>query len=103
MGYQECINNGIRRIREKQKLTQEQFAEKINMSVQGYRNIEHNKYQATAETIDKICDVFNISPIELLLPEQQKELTKIKELINHKLSNCELEKLLRISSMIDLM
>lgn len=103
MSYQESINNGIKRLRINHNLTQEQFAEKINMSVQGYRNIEHNKYQPTAETVDKICKVFNISPIELLLPEPQKELTKIKELINHKLSNCELEKLLRISSMIDLM
>lgn len=103
MSYQESINNGIKRLRINHNLTQEQFAEKINMSVQGYRNIEHNKYQATAETVDKICEVFNISPIELLLPEPQKELTKIKELINYKLNSCELEKLLRISSMIDLM
>ena len=55
MSYKEIITNGIRRLRTENKLTQEQFAEKISMSVQGYRNIEHNRYLPTAETIDKIC------------------------------------------------
>lgn len=103
MSYQEMINGGIRRLRESEKLTQEQFAEKINMSVQGYRNLEHNKYQATAETVDKVCDVFNISPVELLLPEPEKDLAKIIELINKKLCACNLDKLIRINNMIDLM
>ena len=103
MGYQECINKGIRRLRLSKNLTQEQFAEKINMSVQGYRNLEHNKYQATAETVDKICKIFNISPVELLLPEPQKDLAKIMELINNKLCTCNLDKLIRINNMIDLM
>lgn len=103
MSYQKLISDGIKRLRSKQKLTQEQFSEKINMSVQGYRNIEHNKYLPTAETIDKICKVFNISPVELLLPETKSDLAEIKKIINHKLDTCELEKLLRISSMIDLM
>lgn len=103
MSYQEIINSGIKRLRLNQNLTQEQFAEKINMSVQGYRNLEHNKYQATAETVDKICEVFNISPVQLLLPEPQKDLNKIIELINNKLNTCNIDKLIRINNMIDLM
>ena len=92
MSYQELITNGIKRLRTKNKLTQEQFAEKINMSVQGYRNIEHNRYLPTAETIDKICEVFNIQPVELLLPEPQANLEKVRELINNKLCNYILER-----------
>ena len=103
MSYQELITNGIKRLRTKNKLTQEQFAEKINMSVQGYRNIEHNRYLPTAETIDKICEVFNIQPVELLLPEPKANLDKVRELINNKLFNCDLDKLIRINNMIDLM
>ena len=103
MGYRELITNGIKRLRTANKLTQEQFAEKINMSVQGYRNIEHNRYLPTAETIDKICEVFNITPVELLLPDPQSNLLKIKELISNKLDNYELDKLIRINSMLDLM
>lgn len=103
MSYKELITNGIKRLRKANKLTQEQFAEKISMSVQGYRNIEHNKYLPTAETIDKICTVFNISPVKLLLPDQQDNLLEIKKLINDKLDNCQLDKLIRINNMIDLM
>ncbi len=103
MSYKEAINNGIKRLRLKHKLTQEQFAEKINLSIQGYRNIEHNKYQPTSDTIDKICNVFNIEPIELLLPDTPQEISKIIEIINYKLSNCDMEKLIKISNMIDLM
>ena len=103
MSYQKLITNGIKRLRVKNKLTQEQFAEKISMSVQGYRNIEHNRYLPTGETIDKICEVFNIQPVELLLPEPQANLNEILELINNKLHNCNLDKLIRINNMIDLM
>ena len=103
MSYKETINNGIKQLRLKHKLTQEQFAEKINLSIQGYRNIEHNKYQPTSDTIDKICNVFNIEPIELLLPDTPQEISKIIEIINYKLSNCDMEKLIKISNMIDLM
>lgn len=103
MSYQELITNGIKRLRVKNKLTQDQFSEKISMSVQGYRNIEHNRYLPTAETIDKICEVFNIQPVELLLPEPQANLNEILELINNKLHNCNLDKLIRINNMIDLM
>ena len=103
MSYQRLITDGIKRIRAKSKLTQEKFAEKINMSVQGYRNIENNKYLPTAETIDKICTVFKITPVELLLPNPQDNLVEIKKLINNKLDNCTLDKLIRINNMIDLM
>ena len=103
MSYQKLITNGIKRLRVKNKLTQDQFSEKISMSVQGYRNIEHNRYLPTAETIDKICEVFNIQPVELLLPEPQANLNEILELINNKLHNCNLDKLIRINNMIDLM
>ncbi len=102
MGYKKLITEGIKRLRFKNKLTQEQFAEKISMSVQGYRNIEHNRYLPTAETIDKICETFKISPEELLLPDPQNNLIEIKELINNKLNNCELEKLIKINNMIDI-
>lgn len=103
MSYKELITNGIKRLRTNNKLTQELFAEKINMSVQGYRNIEHNRYLPTAETIDKICEVFNIQPVKLLLPEPQADLDKVLELINNKLRNCDIDKLIRVNNMIDLM
>ena len=103
MNYQKLITNGIKRLRKSNALTQEQFAEKIFMSVKGYRNIKHGKYIPTAETIDKICKTFNVSPVELLLPNPSENLSEIKNIINVKLNNCKLEKLIRINNMIDLM
>lgn len=67
MKYQKLINRGIKRLRQKLALKQEQFAEKVGLSNQGLSNIERNKYQPTAETIDKICEVFNIHPVDLLM------------------------------------
>ena len=66
MSYTELISSGIKRLRLAKNLTQEQFAEQINMSVQGYRNIEQGKYLPTAATIDKICNLFDCSPVDLL-------------------------------------
>ena len=99
MNYQTLITNGIKRLRSKNKLTQEKFAKKVNMSVQGYRNIEQNKYMPTAETIDKICEEFNISPIELILPDSNQSCEEIKQLIQLKLANCDLEKLIKINNL----
>ena len=72
MQYQKLINYGIKRLREKLELTQEQFAEKIDVSNQGLSNLERNKYQPQSETIDKICKAFNVSPIDLLLDYPDK-------------------------------
>ena len=53
-------------LRLKKGLTQEKFAELCNLNTDNYRNIEHNRHTPSAETINKICDTFNINPIELL-------------------------------------
>ncbi len=67
MDYKTLINNGIKRLRESTGLTQEKFAEKIGSSTKGISNIERNRYQPKPETIDKICEVFNIHPVDLLM------------------------------------
>ena len=54
MDYQALINKSIKDLRKKLGLTQEQFCEKIGISLQGLSNLERNRYQPTAETIDKI-------------------------------------------------
>ena len=66
MKYQELINKNIKELRQANNLTQEEFAEKIGISIQGLSNIERNRYQPAAETVDKICKAFKITPAELL-------------------------------------
>ena len=103
MSYKEIITNGIRRLRTENRLTQEQFAEKLVWVYKVTEILSIIDIYQLQKTIDKICEVFNIQPVELLLPEPQANLDKVRELINNKLCNCNLDKLIRINNMIDLM
>ena len=101
MKYQKLINTNIKNIRLSNNLTQEEFAEKIGISIQGLSNIERNRYQPSAETIDKICSAFNITPAELLItpnPQNEDILSNIITL----LSQCSQSKLVKIYNIISL-
>lgn len=99
MDYQTLINTRIKNLRLSRNLTQEEFAEKIGISIQGLSNIERNRYQPTAKMVDKICKVFKITPVQLLsAPEGEKE-DIIKE-ISILLSECPKGKLKKIYEII---
>ena len=93
MKYQELINTSIKNLRKSNNLTQEEFAEKIDISIQGLSNIERNRYQPTADTIDKICKAFKITPAELLLGQNDNEIINNITLL---LTNCPKNKLKKI-------
>lgn len=56
------LGKNIKRLREEFGLTQEEFAEKIKLSPQTVSLIEAGKYFTTAETLDNICNTFEIKP-----------------------------------------
>ena len=95
MKYQKLINQNIKNLRQKYNLTQEEFSEKVGISIQGLSNIERNRYQPTAETIDKICNTFNIHPCELLF-EDDKNSDEMISNITGLLKNCSKRKLKNI-------
>jgi len=99
MKYQKLINSNIKELRIKHGLTQEEFAEKIGISIQGLSNLERNRYQPTSETIDKICKNFNISPVELLLTKNKDNEYLLKN-INSLLNECSVAKLKQIFEII---
>ncbi len=102
MDYQKILAENIKELRLKHNLTQEAFSEKIGLSLNGLSNIERNRYQPTASTIDKICNVFNITPVELLLTKS----TVNEEIINNivaLLQNCSIKKLKKIYEIISIM
>ncbi len=101
MKYQKLITDGIRRLRKRNGLTQELFAEKIGLTVEAVRNIEYNKYTPTAKTIDSICNSFKISPFELMLPEIEQDEDLLIE-IDKKLKLCTNKDLRRINALIDI-
>lgn len=100
MKYQELINSGIKNLRKSHNLTQEEFAEKIDISIQGLSNIERNRYQPTADTIDKICKAFKITPAELLLGQNDNEIINNITLL---LTNCPKNKLKKIYEVIKIL
>ncbi|MBR2430803.1 helix-turn-helix transcriptional regulator [bacterium] len=102
MKYQELLAKNIKELRLRNNLTQEVFAEKIGLTTNGVSNIERNRYQPTAETIDKICKAFKISPAELLLMPDNSN-NEIIENIVTLLSTCSTKKLKKILEMIQLM
>ena len=99
MKYQKLINSNIKELRIKHGLTQEEFAEKIGISIQGLSNLERNRYQPTSDTIDKICKNFNISPVELLLSKNKDSENLLKN-INSLLNECSVAKLKQIFEII---
>ncbi len=102
MDYQALINDRIKNLRRSNNLTQEEFAEKIDISIQGLSNIERNRYQPTAETVDKICKAFKITPIELLSATEGENEDLIKE-ISILLSECSNSKLKKIYQVIKML
>ena len=101
MDYILLLSHGIKRLRLSKNLTQEKFAEKIGLSVQGYRLIEIGKSQPLPATINTICTTFNISPVELLLPDTTNDRQTLENIIITKIKNYDVEKLAKINNVID--
>ena len=63
------IGQRIRKHRERSRLSQEQLAERIDVSSQTISTAETGKKRLRVENIIKICEVLEISPDYLLLRE----------------------------------
>ena len=79
----------IQKLRKIRGITQEQLAERINMDPANVSNIERGKRFMTAETLEKIADVLNVSVNELFSFDEyssreyiEKYLTKEIKLLN---------------------
>ena len=102
MNYQKLINENIKKLRLEHQMTQEEFAEKVGISMQGLSNIERNKYQPTADTIDKICEAFAISPTKLLLIDTNNNYELIEN-IKSLLLQCSSKKLKQIYDIVKIL
>ena len=60
------IHDKIRIMREKNKLSQEEVAEKLNMSPSGYAKIERGETKLYLEKLEQIAQVFNIDMTDLI-------------------------------------
>lgn len=66
------INKSIRKIRENKNLTQEEMAEKLNMSPSGYGKIERGDIQLKFDKLERIANIFEIDVVELLMMDKDE-------------------------------
>lgn len=55
------INNRIRKVRNKEKLTQESMAKKISIKQSSFSDIENGRVNVSERVIADICRVFNVN------------------------------------------
>ncbi len=83
MNIKKQLGVKIKRLRQKRGFTQEQFAEKIDIATRTLSGIETGENFLTADTLEKILDVLNVSSSELFTIDHIKpEEELISEIIN---------------------
>ena len=60
------VNENIRTIRETRNWSQEDMAEKMNMSKNGYAKIERGETKLNLHKLEQIANIFNINVLELI-------------------------------------
>lgn len=60
------FNKKIRTLREQHLLTQEDMAERMNMSINGYAKIERGETKLHLDKLEKIAQIFDMDIVELL-------------------------------------
>ncbi len=70
------IGNRLYKIRKSKGLTQAEVAEKADFSDRTYADIERGSTNMRLETLLKICDALNITPNDILVAENNIEITE---------------------------
>ena len=60
------VNEKIRKFREAKDWSQEQMAEKLNMSLNGYAKIERGESKIYLDKLEQLAQVFDIDIVELM-------------------------------------
>ncbi len=72
MNIKEIFGNNLHEYRKQKKLSQEQLAEKLEISVKHLSNMETGKVFASAELIETIALVLNVSVAALFYSAEEK-------------------------------
>lgn len=79
MSIKKQLGAKIKRLRQKQGLTQEQLAEKIDIATRTMSGIETGENFVTSDTLEKILEVLNVSSSELFAFDHIKPQNDLKE------------------------
>lgn len=60
----------IRFIREKQNLTQEQMANELGLSTNGYANLERGETRLSVDRLEQIANIFGVDVTELMTSDE---------------------------------
>ncbi|WP_439241838.1 helix-turn-helix domain-containing protein [Lonepinella sp. BR2474] len=94
------VNEKIRKIRELKDWSQEQMAEKMEMSLNGYAKIERGETKLYLDKLEKIAQILDIDVVELISSGEknicfqiESPLGSIYQGVNETLLQIEIEKL----------
>lgn len=77
----------VKELRKQRSYTQEQLAELIGIDTRNLIKIENGQTFPRVSTLDKLIEVFDITPDEILRTEHLQNIEKLKQKIIAKLDN----------------
>ena len=87
----EKIGSYIKELRTKNKLTQEELADKIYVSRQAVSNWERGEDVPSVDNVKNICILFNVSMVDIYAGEKVKDIKTLNDVI-HSLITLEIKK-----------
>lgn len=98
-----AVGKRIAAIRKKQHMTQEQLAERTELSIVYISHIENSRSIPSLETLVKLCGVLDVTPDELLLGTRQDMENYLLSDIQQKLLQCSPRERRLVDRFIDLL
>lgn len=99
----QALGKRIANLRKKRRLTQEQMAEKTELSTNYISHIENSRSIPSLETLVKLCGVLDVTPDELLLGTRQDMENYLLSDIQQKLLQCSPRERRLVDRFIDLL
>lgn len=78
MNSKELFGDNLKYFRKQHKITQEELSEKLNITPQHLSRIENGKSFITAELLDALCKIFNLTPASFFFTTQEFSLVQNK-------------------------
>ena len=101
MSIKNLLGKRIKEIRKERGLTQEEFAEMINISQRTLSGIEIGKNFLTSQTLDRILEVFDMQPDDLFKLKNLRSANELKKDIISILDNMPEDKIRIVYSVIE--
>lgn len=67
------VSNSIKKLREERGMTQDELAEKLNVTRQAVSNWETGKTQPDIETLTRLAEIFDVSVERIIYGSERKE------------------------------